>query len=210
MRQQLIRRTLLVSSLTAGLAAGTFALSAQADHPATSGDQRRCDTPTTRGRDLKVVGLTAQHKLICFESDRPDHSVGFTAGRLLDSPSGSIAGDIEYDGAMSGADGSPSDAHLRVVKTGIGRVVELDTNVLPILPTGHLYELWFVGPTDAPGDRDRISAGTFHPDADGHSAVRFAAAVDPTKYPLVVITAEPGDGDPAPSDPDVLRARLDG
>ena len=137
-------------------------------------------------------------------------SVGFTAGRLLDSPSGSIAGDIEYDGAMRGADGSPADAHLRVVKTGIGRVVELDTDVLPILPTGDLYELWFVGPTDTPGDRDRISAGTFHPDADGHSAVRFAAAVDPTKYPLVVITAEPGDGDPAPSDPDVLRARLDG
>jgi hypothetical protein len=136
--------------------------------------------------------------------------VGFTAGRLLDSPSGSIAGEVEYDGPMSGADGSPADAHLRVVKTGIGRVVELDTDVLPILPTGELYELWFVGPTDSSGDRDRISAGTFHPDADGHSAVRFAAAVDPTKYPLVVITAEPGDGDPAPTEPDVLRARLDG
>jgi hypothetical protein len=43
--------------------------------------------PTTRGGDLKVVGLTAQHKLICFESDRPDHvsTIGRIRGLTMDA-----------------------------------------------------------------------------------------------------------------------------
>ncbi len=85
-----------------------------------------------------------------------------------------------------------------MTKTGIGRVVELSSDDLPILPTGELYEVWFVGPDDRPGARQRISAGTFHPDEDGRSEVTLAAAVDPAKFPTIVVTAEPGDGDPAP------------
>jgi hypothetical protein len=34
---------------------------------------------------------------------------------------------------------------------------------------------------------------------------RLAAAVDPARYPILSITAEPGDGDPRPSDDEVLR-----
>jgi len=37
--------------------------------------------------------------------------------------------------------------------------------------------------------------------------VRFAAAVDPAKYPVLAVTVEKGDGDPAPTLPDVLRSR---
>jgi len=36
--------------------------------------------------------------------------------------------------------------------------------------------------------------------------VRFAAAVDPAKYPVLAVTVEKGDGDPAPTLPDVLRS----
>ena len=31
------------------------------------------------------------------------------------------------------------------------------------------------------------------------------AAVDPERYPGAAVTAEPGDGDPSPNGPDVLR-----
>ena len=97
-------------------------------------------------------------------------------------------------------------ASVDVRKTGIGRVVTLESDTLPILPQGDYYELWFVGPGDRPGRRNRISAGTFHPNEDGRSIVRFAAAVDPKLYPVLAVTAEPGDGDPRPTGPEVLRA----
>jgi hypothetical protein len=135
-------------------------------------------------------------------------AVGFVAGRALDGDDGETAGDVEYDGPMSAPGEGEADATLSVVRTGIGRVIELDTDVLPILPTGEYYEIWFVAPGDSPDAPDRISAGTFHPDPDGRSNVRFAAAVDPAKYPHVVITAEPGDGNPAPTGPEVLRATI--
>ncbi|MGH9270747.1 MAG: anti-sigma factor, partial [Ilumatobacteraceae bacterium] len=70
---------------------------------------------------------------------------------------------------------------------------------------GDLYEVWFVGPGDAPDTPNRISAGTFHPDPDGRSQVTFAAAVDPALFPIVEITAEPGNGNPLPTGPVVLR-----
>ena len=120
------------------------------------------------------------------------------------------SGVVEFAGTMAGPDGEPAPAELRVVATGIGRVVELDTEALPILPTGELYEVWFVGPGDAPENPNRISAGTFHPDQTGRSDVQLTAAVDPSLFPIVEVTAEPGDGDPRATGPVVLRAVLDG
>lgn len=105
---------------------------------------------------------------------------------------------------------APADSRVTaradVTKTGIGRVVEFDTTKLPILPKGEFYELWFVGPGDRPERPNRISAGTFHPDEQGRSRVTFAAAVDPEKYPVLSVTAEPGDGDPRVTGPEVLRS----
>jgi len=88
-------------------------------------------------------------------------------------------------------------------------VIEFRTNELPILPKGEFYELWFVGPGDTLADPNRISAGTFHPDEAGRSQVTFAAAVDPAKYPVLSVTAEPGDGDPRRTGPEVLRSEPD-
>ena len=119
-------------------------------------------------------------------------------------------GVVEFAGTMVGPDGESAPADLRVVATGIGRVVDLDTEALPILPTGELYEVWFVGPGDTPESPNRISAGTFHPDRAGRTDVRLAAAVDPTLFPIVEVTAEPGDGDPRATGPVVLRAVIDG
>ena len=104
--------------------------------------------------------------------------------------------------------GDAGAASVEVVRTGIGRVVRFDTSDLPILPTGDYYELWWVGPDDRRGRPQRISAGTFHPDDRGVSEVTFAAAVDPARYPRLAVTAEPGDGDPSPHGPDLLRGRV--
>ena len=113
----------------------------------------------------------------------------------------------EFAVTLVSADGS-ARASVDGYLTGIGRVVQLRTDDLPILPTGQFYELWFVGPGDSPNAPNRISAGTFHPDERGRSHVDFAAAVNPKLYPTLSITAEPGDGDPRPSGPDVLRASI--
>jgi hypothetical protein len=118
--------------------------------------------------------------------------------------SGGVPAVFELQATMRAADGS-AEALVQVRKTGIGRVVTFRSHSLAILPKGEYYELWFVGPGDRPGRPNRISAGTFHPDEDGRSLVVFAAAVDPALYPALVVTAEPGDGDPRPNGPEVLR-----
>lgn len=115
------------------------------------------------------------------------------------------AGVVEFDGEMVSSDGGAT-AQVTVEALGIGRRISLDTDELPILPTSEYYELWFVGPGDTPQSPNRISAGTFHPDEDGRSQIEFVAAVDPARYPTMAITAEPGDGNPLPGGPEVLRA----
>ena len=126
------------------------------------------------------------------------------AGALLDREAG-LPGMLELETTLR-APGGGGSAAASVRATGIGRVIEFRTDDLPVLPEGEYYELWFVGPGDRPKNPNRISAGTFHPDEDGRSRVRFAAAVDPAKYGRLAVTAEPGDGDPAPHGPDVLRS----
>jgi anti-sigma-K factor RskA len=118
---------------------------------------------------------------------------------------GSLRGGAEPELEATLTSPTGQTASATVEKTGIGRVIEFRTDALPILPEGEYYELWFVGPGDSPVAPNRISAGTFHPDEEGRASVRFAAAVDPAKYPGLAVSAEPGDGDPGPTAPDVMR-----
>ena len=124
---------------------------------------------------------------------------------LLAVRAGGPAGELELQAVLRSQNGD--EAMVEVRKTGIGRVIQLQTDELPILPKGDYYELWFVGPRDSAARPNRISAGTFHPDENGRSDVTFAAAVDPALYPVLSVTAEPGDGDPRPTGPEVLRSR---
>ncbi|HST38575.1 MAG TPA: anti-sigma factor [Conexibacter sp.] len=137
-------------------------------------------------------------------------AAGLLAGGALDGgDDGAPRGTLEYAGAIalpSGADGG----ELEIREIGIGRTVDLRTDRLPLLPRGDYYEVWFVGPGDRPGRPNRISAGTFHPDAAGRSDVQLKAAVNPALLPEVEITAEPGDGDPRPTGPVVMRADVGG
>ena len=147
-------------------------------------------------RRAVVAALTAAAVVAAF----------FVGGAVVDSAPADPP-PLEFAAVLTTPDGG-ARAEVEGVALGIGRLVRLESDDLPILPVGEYYEVWFVGPGDAPGAPDRISAGTFHPDADGFSGIELTAAVDPTKYPVMAVTAEPGDGDPRPTGADVLRAEL--
>jgi anti-sigma-K factor RskA len=171
--------------LPRGLEGRTFAAIELAAAPISLRPRRH-----TRPRLLAVAAVAAAGAL------------AFVAGTQLERP----AGTVELETTLSSPAGG-AEATVEVRKTGIGRVIRFDTDELPILPKGEYYELWFVGPGDTLAQPNRISAGTFHPDEDGRSHVRFAAAVDPTQYPVLSVTAEPGDGNPERTGPEVLRSR---
>lgn len=135
---------------------------------------------------------------------------GVLAGSLLGGGGDDAPGELELQASLTAPGGDDGVATADVRETGIGRVVSFDSRDLRILPKGEYYALWFVGPGDSPESPNRISAGTFHPDSEGRSQVRFAAAVDPAEYPVLAVTAERGDGDPAPTFPDLLRSEPGG
>ncbi|MGI8804704.1 MAG: anti-sigma factor [Thermoleophilaceae bacterium] len=117
-----------------------------------------------------------------------------------------LPGTPELEATLEAPSGDTGQATASVRETGLGRVILFESGDLPILPEGELYELWFVGPGDTLEDPNRISAGTFHPDERGNSDVRLHAAVDPAQFPELSVTAEPGDGNPERTGPEVLRS----
>lgn len=137
--------------------------------------------------------------------------VAFLVGRQVggSDPASQVAtGVVEFDGTLATPGAGRGRASVKVDKIGVGRVITFDTRALPILAKGSYYELWFVSPKDSPGSPARVSAGTFHPDKSGRSRVTFAAAVDPTVFPILSVTAEVGDGNPAATGLEVLRATI--
>jgi hypothetical protein len=132
-------------------------------------------------------------------------AVALIVGGAIESGKDGPSGELEVAGTMTAPGGGAGSGEITVREAGIGRLIAFETDELPILPAGEYYELWFVGPGDTPSDPNRISAGTFHPDPEGRSDVEFTAAVDPAKYPVVSVTAEPADGDPERAGPEVLR-----
>lgn len=150
-----------------------------------------------RRRRLAAVGAMAAAFL-----------VGFGGAQVVDRlQAGSDGGAPEFAARLRSGDGS-RQAEVQGARVGEGRTVRFTSDSLPILPKGEFYEVWFVGPGDAPGAPNRISAGTFHPDDQGRTDIVLFAAVDPRKLPAIEVTAEPGDGDPRPSGPAVLRTQL--
>lgn len=135
--------------------------------------------------------------------------VGVAVGSTVAGDGDDTPGTLEFAGPLVGP-GGDDQGDVEVRLTGIGRLIDIDTDLLPILPVGEFYEVWFVAPAGDGAEPARISAGTFHPDEDGRSVVRMTAAVDPALFPLLEITAEPDPDDPTSSGDVVLRAQLDG
>jgi anti-sigma-K factor RskA len=119
-------------------------------------------------------------------------------------------GVLERETALAAVGGGVAKAAVRITRVGPGRIVELRSSTLAKLPASQYYELWFVGPGDAPGAPNRVSAGTFHPDSRGRVVARFFAAANPRKLPVIAVTREARDGNPAATLPDVLRSASGG
>ncbi len=133
---------------------------------------------------------------------------GFGGAQVAEQLRAGPDGGVQEFATRLRSDDGRRQAEVEGIRVGEGRIVRFESADLPILPTGEFYEVWFVGPGDAPGAPNRISAGTFHPDDQGRTDIVLFAAVDPKKLPVLEITAEPGDGNPLPSGPAVLRTRL--
>jgi len=160
--------------------------------PATAGDRHRPPPTAARGRHRRLlVALAAAASA----------AVLVAGGAVLGHQLGGAPaerGEAEFAAALTGDAGSAT-VHGELVSTG--RIVRFDSDDVPVLPKGAFYEVWFLAPDAGGGEPGRISAGTFHPDAQGRSHVTLFAAVDPTVYTGMEVTAEPGGRDPGPADP---------
>jgi anti-sigma-K factor RskA len=130
----------------------------------------------------------------------------FGLGWAVARPVARSEGQLEFAGSAATEGATTSQLDIR--RRDGERVVRLRSDDLGALPQGEFYEMWFVRPGPTPGDLAVVSAGTFQPGAAGRTDVRFPAGIDPAEFPLVLVTAEPPDGDPAPGGAEVLRFDL--
>ena len=96
-----------------------------------------------------------------------------------------------------------ASGELRGEKVGENLQVELEVKGLPQLRKHEYYEMWYA--TDS---GDRISCGTFRVPPEGPTDVNLTAPALVTSYPLIEVTREPDDGDPAASGKTVLVGDL--
>lgn len=168
-------------------------------------------TAVPEAKPSRAVATLRSRRIVQIVAVAASLGVAFAIGAQVQSAvmknSPLQAGVVEFDQSIAAAAGGGVNLEGRLV--GIGRIVDLASDDLPILPKGDFYEAWFVGPGDTPESQNRISAGTFHPNKKGRTDVALTVAADPRLYPIFVITAEAGDGNPRPSDVEVLRGELD-
>jgi hypothetical protein len=112
--------------------------------------------------------------------------------------------DVELARARLTSEGLTRSSDLvggaRLVEVGGRREIDLD---LPGLAEGpdSFYELWLLAP-----DATRLqSLGV----TDGHGRFLLPESIDPHQYPVVDVSREPPDGNPAHSGDSLVRGRLD-
>ena len=81
------------------------------------------------------------------------------------------------------------------------RVVRLAVHGLPANDHGSFYEVWML--RDA---THMVSLGTFRVGPGGRESVTLPVSVDPAEYPIMDVSLEPDDGDPAHSRDSLLRS----
>ena len=87
-----------------------------------------------------------------------------------------------------------ASGELRGEKVGENLRVELEVEGLPELREHEYYEMWY-----ATEDGERISCGTFRAQSEGRTTVNLTAPALAISYPVIEVTREPDDGDPATS-----------
>jgi anti-sigma-K factor RskA len=94
-----------------------------------------------------------------------------------------------------GAPGAGAEAAMAT-----GRMA-LDVHGLQRTAQGAFYEVWLLRTPE-----HLVSLGTFRVDAAGRATVTLPVTVDPHRFPIVDVSVEPADGDPAHSARSVLRS----
>ncbi len=134
--------------------------------------------------------------------------IGIAIGSRNDAPPKQAdKGAVEFEETLR----APSDdASAKVVgrRTTSGLVLQISTKDLKTLPKRGYYEVFFIAPGNSPRQPNQISAGTFRPDAAGRTDVALHAAVDPSEYPFMIVSAEPSDGNPAFNGQQVLSGSV--
>jgi anti-sigma-K factor RskA len=102
------------------------------------------------------------------------------------------------------AEGGGGRGQVTVTETAAGRSFDVRIQGLRPPPPGSLYELWAVHPQDTPERPQRVSLGTFTTGADGSARLEAFTAAPADRFPVVGVTLEPVDGNPARTGPRVL------
>jgi anti-sigma-K factor RskA len=95
-----------------------------------------------------------------------------------------------------GPRGAHADARLR------STTMQLTVTGLPRVGAGGFYEVWMM--------RDAghlVALGSFRVGADGRARIDLPVTASPRRFPVLDISREPADGDPAHSGHSVLRSR---
>jgi hypothetical protein len=110
-------------------------------------------------------------------------------------------GPATTDVALAGTRLAPAaSATARLHATSSGLAIELDVSGLPPSPPGYYYQAWMKGP------HGLVTIGTFHM-RGGPGTVELWSAVSLADYPVITVTREPEDGNPASSGQVVLTNR---
>jgi anti-sigma-K factor RskA len=93
---------------------------------------------------------------------------------------------------------------VTVTQTAAGRTFDVRIQGLRPPPPGSLYELWAVHPDDTLERPQRVSLATFTTGADGSARLTAFTAAPADRFPVVGVTLEPVDGNPARTGPRIL------
>jgi hypothetical protein len=108
---------------------------------------------------------------------------------------------------MEGTDLAATATAIATIRsTPSGEDITLDITGLEPPPAGYFYQGW-VRQGGEPED-NAVTIGTFHM-RGGDDEVTLWAGVDIDDFPVLTVTLEPDDGDPASSGDVVLRGRLE-
>lgn len=125
-------------------------------------------------------------------------AIGGAGGALLARGGGaSSAGrEVALAAVGDGPRGAHGDARLR------SSTMQLTVTGLPRVGAGGFYEVWMM--RDA---AHLVALGSFRVGADGRARVDLPVTASPQRFPVLDISREPADGDPAHSGHSVLRSR---
>jgi anti-sigma-K factor RskA len=124
--------------------------------------------------------------------------LGAAGGAVLTGGSGGASGGREV--ALAPVGDGPSGAHADARLASA--TMHLTVSGLPRVGGGGFYEVWML--------RDPahlVALGSFRVGPDGRARVDLPVTASARRFPVLDISREPGDGDPAHSGHSVLRSR---